>query len=134
MAFFKNIFSKSLAYNELCSALLKGNTPISLSGVSDIHKAHIAAALCEQNRVSLLLCRNEVLGRQFCSDINALLGRNSAVFFPERDLCFDILQTLVKFVQHYVGQQRTDNSALRNTGLRKANTSNFGFQHRGQDT
>ena len=93
MAFFKNLFSKSRAYNELCDALNKSNTPISLSGVSDIHKAHIAAALCESGGASLLLCRNEVLGRQFCSDINALLGKNAAVFFPERDLCFDTLQT-----------------------------------------
>ena len=93
MAFFKNLLSKSRAYGELCDALYKNNTPISLSGVSDIHKAHIATALCEGNGASLLICRNEVLGRQFCSDINALLGKNEAVFFPERDLCFDISET-----------------------------------------
>ena len=93
MAFFKNLFSKSRAYNELCDALLKNNTPVSLSGVSDIHKAHIAAALCERDGVSLLICRNEVLGRQFCSDVNAIMGKGAAVFFPERDLCFDISET-----------------------------------------
>ena len=93
MAFFKNLISESSAYKDILAAIEKKNVPISLSGASDIHKAHIAAALCSESGGNLFLCRNEALGRQFCRDINAFLGRDAAAFYPERDLCFDLGQT-----------------------------------------
>ncbi len=92
MAFFKNLISKSRAYKDICEAIEKGNTPISVTGVSDIHKAHLAAALCEKGG-SLLICRNEVQARQMTRDINSMLGSNQAAFYPERDLCYDLAQT-----------------------------------------
>ncbi len=93
MAFFENLINKSRAYKDIIAALKKKDTPISVTGASDIHKAHLAAALCAKSGGNLLICRNEVLGRQFCRDINAFLGRTAAVFYPERDLCFDLGQT-----------------------------------------
>ncbi|MBE6788449.1 MAG: transcription-repair coupling factor [Ruminococcaceae bacterium] len=94
MGFFSEIFKNSSAFSSLCEALDANNTPISLSGASDIHKSHIIAAqLSRLGGKSLLLCRNENLGRQFCRDINSFLGEDASVFYPERDLCFSLSQT-----------------------------------------
>jgi len=94
MGFFSNILTNSSTFSALTEALAAKNTPISLSGAADIHKAHItAAALDKLGGKNLFICRNESLGRQFCRDINAFLGREAAVFYPERDLCFSLTQT-----------------------------------------
>ena len=94
MSFFKNLISNSSYFSALAQAINQGNTPISLSGVSDIHKAQFVAAVSENSeKRHLLICRNETVGRQFCRDINAFCGRETAVFYPERDLCFSLSQT-----------------------------------------
>ena len=61
MAFFENLINKSRAYKDITAALLKNDTPISVTGASDIHKAHLAAALSLSGGGNLLICRNEVL-------------------------------------------------------------------------
>ncbi len=94
MSFFANLLENNLAFSETCEALKKGVHPINLTGLADIHKAHFISAYINKSKAAnLLICRSEVLGRQLCRDINAFLGSNAAVFYPERDLCFDITQT-----------------------------------------
>lgn len=94
MSFFANLLSKNLAFNEMCSCLDKGIYPINLTGAADIHKAHFISSYIRQSSgASLVVCRSEVLGRAICRDINSFLGEGLAVFYPERDLCFDITQT-----------------------------------------
>ncbi|MBQ8868285.1 MAG: transcription-repair coupling factor [Oscillospiraceae bacterium] len=94
MNFLNGLLSGSAAFSALTDALRKGNTPISLSGASDIHKAHIVSAAADTlGGKNLLVCRNESIGRQLCRDINAFSGRETAVFYPERDLCFSLSQT-----------------------------------------
>ncbi len=116
MAFFQNLFTESRAFNELLNALKAGSTPISITGASDIHKAHITASLCALGSGgNLLICRNEVLGRQLCRDINAFSGYEAAVFYPERDLCFDLSQTSSR----EYGQERLAALCRLNSGAAK---------------
>ncbi len=92
--FLNSLLTESKAFCALTEALNKGNTPVSLSGGTDIHKAHtVSAAADALGGKNLLLCRNESAGRQLCRDINAFSGREVAVFYPERDLCFSLSQT-----------------------------------------
>ena len=94
MGFFLNTLKQSSSLSALLNALESGSTPVSISGCADIHKAHItAAALSSLGGKNLLLCRNERLGRQICRDINAFSGRETAIFYPERDMCFSLSQT-----------------------------------------
>ncbi len=94
MNFLNSLLCESKAFLSLTDALKNKNTPVSLSGVSDIHKAHMVSAAADTlGGKNLLLCRNESVGRQMCRDINAFSGREVAVFYPERDLCFSLSQT-----------------------------------------
>ncbi len=93
MSFLSSLLSKSSAISELLQALEKGDVPISLTGAADIHKAHIASYAAEKGKVSLVVCRNEVMARQMCRDISSFLGDKSAVFYPERDYCFNMNET-----------------------------------------
>lgn len=93
MGLFVNILSKSSTLSVVASALRENKTPISISGCADIHKAHITAAVLSMcGGKNLLLCKNERIGRQVCSDINAFCGKDTAVFYPERDMCFSLSQ------------------------------------------
>ena len=94
MTFFTNLLKESPSILNIESALKAGSYPISLSGVADIHKAHIISTISQSHgKKHLVICRNEVSGRQFVRDINSFLAEQKAVFFPERDLSFDISQT-----------------------------------------
>ncbi len=76
------------------NAAKSGISPISISAANDIHKAQIAAALLESESFSgIFICRNEIVGRSICRDINSFLGFEGAVFYPERDLAFSLLET-----------------------------------------
>lgn len=94
MRVFTQLLKSSHSFRELTDALQSGKTPISLQGAADIHKAHFAAACVDMlQKKALILCKNEVSGRQLCRDINAFLGEEAALFYPERDLSFSLSQT-----------------------------------------
>ena len=78
----------------MAASLDAGVFPISVSGCADIHKAHlISSVLPLLSGCNLLICQSEHTARQICRDINSFCGEETAVFYPERDLCFSLAQT-----------------------------------------
>lgn len=94
MNFFTSLLSRSSAFCEALAALENGTAPISLTGAADIHKAHIISAMADKlSGRHIVLCRNELVARQMCRDINAFSGRERAFFYPERDFTFNMTET-----------------------------------------
>ncbi|SDA15770.1 transcription-repair coupling factor (superfamily II helicase) [Ruminococcus sp. YE71] len=87
MNIFDRILHKTEFYNDLYNTAAGGYTPISVTGVAGIHKAHIAAALAADTSV-LLVCADEAAAVRAAQDINTLADRRLACVFPEKEFVF----------------------------------------------
>ena len=65
-------------YQELAAKLDAGRSPVEVSGLSGVHRAHLAAALSEQMECPVvLICPDENEGRKLASDLKSLTGKDS---------------------------------------------------------
>lgn len=83
------IYKKISFYQELENAVIGGYTPVSLTGVSNIHKAHAVLGLSEMSKI-LVMCDDEVSARRLCGDINQLAGEERCCFYPAKDYNFTL--------------------------------------------
>ncbi len=74
-------------YRELKTAVLKGHTPLSLTGVYNIHKSQTVLGLSRLGNV-LVICDDEPAARRFVTDINELATEEIACFYPAKDYTF----------------------------------------------
>ena len=82
-------------YRELKTAVLKGYTPCSVTGVYNIHKAQSILGLSRLGSVCLI-CDDEPAARRFVSDINELAGFEEACLYPAKDFCFSYMEGVSK--------------------------------------
>ncbi|MCD7741859.1 MAG: transcription-repair coupling factor [Ruminococcus sp.] len=87
MNIFDKILEKNSFYSDLYSTLTGGYTPISVTGVSGIHKAHIVSGLCKDTTVLMILA-DESAAVKAAYDINTFSGTELACVFPEKELVF----------------------------------------------
>ncbi len=87
MQFFTEAAEKLPAVKELRLALGKGITPVSLTGVSQIHRAQILLTLSQDAPV-LAVVADEAAARQLCEDINFMAGERAAYPYPAKELNF----------------------------------------------
>ncbi|MBQ9166236.1 MAG: transcription-repair coupling factor, partial [Oscillospiraceae bacterium] len=65
-------------YQELAAKLDAGRSPVEVSGLSGVHRAHLAAALGEQMECPvILIVPDENEGKKLSSDIKSLTGKDS---------------------------------------------------------
>ena len=81
MQFFTAAAGKLPVLKDLKSALAKGITPVSLTGVSQIHKAQILLTLAQEQPL-LAVLPDESAVRQICEDINFMAGSRLAYPYP----------------------------------------------------
>ena len=91
MDIFDRILNKTRFYGELFDTLSGGYTPIAVSGVAGIHKAHIAEVLSKDAPV-LLLCADEAAAVKAAADSDTLAGKRTACVFPEKEYIFASLE------------------------------------------
>ena len=84
---FNEICTKLNFYHEIERSIKIGKTPLSLTGVSSVHKAHLALALSEL-RPCCIICDTESSARRICEDINSLSHQETACLFPAKDFNF----------------------------------------------
>lgn len=72
---------------ELFDAVESRGYPAAVTGVSNIHKSHLAYALSAHEPVCVVT-GSESEARKMASDINAMSGENTAVVFPQKDYLF----------------------------------------------
>lgn len=99
MSFFRTICGELPFYKELLRALNGGFTPCSLTGVSNIHKAHICGALAEKNKI-LVICDDEAACIRLVSDVNEMFGEELACLFPAKDMNFAYMEGISREYEH----------------------------------
>lgn len=87
MKLFSNIFSELSGFKSILECLEKNISPVSVTGLSHIHRACLVSALVG-NRVNLVVTGTEAEAKKLCDDINMMTGKESAVLFPSREQVF----------------------------------------------
>ncbi len=92
-----NIFKKAIEnfapYKDMLDSLERGQTPVSVSGVSAVHKAHFALGLRKKSPV-LMICDSDSSASKLAEDINALSGETCAFPYPAKDFSFTPAETV----------------------------------------
>lgn len=85
---FVKILENLADFEEICGGLAKGQSPISVMGVGDSVRAHIAFSLCKKcNKVPIFVTSTETQAKILAEDLKFFYGSN-VLYFPSRDLLF----------------------------------------------
>lgn len=85
MQLFSASFSRLSAYQALRQAQADGVSPVSFTGVSQIHRAQLMVALSGDVGTILAVTADEVEARRLCEDINTMLDAPAARLFPAKE-------------------------------------------------
>ncbi|MDD6268671.1 MAG: transcription-repair coupling factor, partial [Oscillospiraceae bacterium] len=90
MSFFESTFQSLSAYRSLSSCIDEGISPVSLTGLSTVHKAQLALVTAEKTgKPVLVISQDENEARKICSDINNMYSAENtpvSMLFPSREL------------------------------------------------
>ena len=111
---FKRILQAEPFYQDLEKTLLSGYYPISVTGVSGVHKAHTAFCL-SQHAPLLLICADEAAATRAVQDINTFAGGAAACLFPEKEYVFAAMEG----VSHEYEHKRIEALSLISRGKRR---------------
>ncbi len=96
---FNEICFKLDFYQDIEKSIKNGKTPVSLTGVSSVHKAHLALALCEL-KPCCIICDTETSARRICEDINSFSHNETACLFPAKDFNFAYVDSFSREYEH----------------------------------
>ena len=84
MKFLSDVFLRDADYRRLLNAVREEKLPAAANGLSRIHKAAVAAALCRHTgKFTVIITHDEPSAAEICGDIRSM-GLSAAVF-PSRD-------------------------------------------------
>ena len=87
MDLFKKIFGELTGFRSISEAIEKKISPVSVTGLSHIHRAQLIHALSGQ-KINLVITGSEAEAKKLCDDINMMAGSEEAVLFPSKELVF----------------------------------------------
>ncbi len=87
MNIFSTVFTELAGYKSVREAIDKNISPVSVTGLSHIHRAHLIHAL-SGDKINLVITGSEAEAKKLCDDINAMSGSESAVLFPSKEYVF----------------------------------------------
>ena len=87
MELFKQLFSELAGFKSLREAVDKNISPVSVTGLSHIHRAQLIHAL-NGSKINLVVTGSEAEAKKLCDDINMMAGCEEAVLFPSKELVF----------------------------------------------
>lgn len=87
MEFLDKILLKSQTFNSILFGIFDNKNTISITGLSDIHKAHFAHSICKLKHLpALMIVPNESIAQKIVADLISMGSR--AAVFPARDFNF----------------------------------------------
>lgn len=92
MNFFRDLFTELSGYRSIREAIEKKITPVSVTGLSHIHRANLVYALTGE-KINIVITGSEAEARRICDDINMMSGKETAVLFPSKELVFTPVDT-----------------------------------------
>lgn len=87
MNLFKQQFSELSGYKSILEAIKNNISPVSVTGISHIHRAQLIYSLSGEKTV-LSITGTESEAKKLCDDINMMSGSETAVVFPSKELVF----------------------------------------------
>ncbi|MCQ2490691.1 MAG: transcription-repair coupling factor [Ruminococcus sp.] len=87
MKIFRDIFCELSGYKSVRDAIEKNISPVSVTGLSHIHRAQLIDAV-SSDKISLVITGSEAEAKKLCDDINMMSGSEKAVLFPSKELVF----------------------------------------------
>ncbi|MCR5707438.1 MAG: transcription-repair coupling factor [Ruminococcus sp.] len=87
MKLFTDIFRELSGYKSVREAIEKNISPVSVTGLSHIHRAQLINAI-DTGKVDLVITGTEAEAKKLCDDINMMSGSEAAVLFPSKELVF----------------------------------------------
>jgi transcription-repair coupling factor (superfamily II helicase) len=87
MNLFKQTFTELSGCKSIMEALEKKITPVSVTGISHIHRAQLIYSLSGE-KIVLAVTGTEAEAKKLCDDINMMAGEETAVLFPSKELVF----------------------------------------------
>ena len=87
MNVFKELFTGLAGFKSLREAIDKNISPVSVTGLSHIHRAQLVHALGGK-KINLLITGTEAEAKKLSDDINMMAGCEEAVLFPSKELVF----------------------------------------------
>ena len=98
--FFTHILDPLEEYRTLCAAVADRRLPAAVSGLPDVHKAHLIFSLCRRvKRRALVLAADEQQASRMCMDLDMLFG-GGVYFFPSRDLTLRPVEGVSREYEH----------------------------------
>ena len=98
-----SIFTKAIEqldlYKDLKFALEHRESPVSVTGVSGIHKAQLALGLYNFSPM-LILTEDEASARRMCDDINEMSGAVCSYVYPAKDFTFTDVESVSREYEH----------------------------------
>jgi len=88
MELFRQIFSELAGFKSLREAVDKNISPVSVTGLSHIHRAQLIYALGDRGKIDIVITGTEAEAKKLCDDINMMAGCEEAVLFPSKELVF----------------------------------------------
>ena len=85
MKIFKELFKELSGYQNISQALDKNISPVSVTGLSHIHRSQLIYALSGE-KTNLVITGSEAEAKKLCDDINMMSGENTAVLFTSKEL------------------------------------------------
>ncbi len=87
MELFRDIFRELSGYKSVREAIEKNISPVSVTGLSHIHRAQLINAL-DTGKIDLVIAGSEAEAKKLCDDINMMSDSETAVLFPSKELVF----------------------------------------------
>ncbi len=99
----RSIFTKAIEKLDLCRDLKlaaeRGESPVSVTGASGIHKAQLAMSVYNYSPV-LIVTEDEAGARRISDDINEMSGEICAYVYPAKDFSFTEAETASREYEH----------------------------------
>ncbi|MGN0677981.1 MAG: transcription-repair coupling factor, partial [Ruminococcus sp.] len=86
MKIFSDFFGELKSSQVLADTIKKRISPISVSGLSNIHKAQLLYTQSAEGKIMLAVTGSEASAKRLCDDINEMAGSEIAVLFPSKEL------------------------------------------------
>ncbi len=101
MAFLQHTLKNLPEYRRLVTLIKEGVTPSAVFGLSNVHKAHLAASLCKQlNQKGVIITPDEASAQRLLEDLDTFLGEGKAILFPARDYVFLEVEGVSREYEH----------------------------------
>lgn len=99
MRLFESVLLELPEFIELEESVQSARYPISVNGLSAVHKSHFIYTLSKrQKKKSLIIAADEAEAKRLCEDITAFGG--DAVYYPSRDLSFSEITGRSRETEH----------------------------------